>query len=160
LRVRTKTDAKQTDVPAVALRYGEPGQEWLGEVTAGKLRGLQSQGYFAAGSMGPKVEAALRFVDLDVVDAGLAPAHEPALVELPQLVAVAAEPPSVGVVPLVLEADGDAVLPAADAARLAGALPNGRVEEVPDVNHFSMLLAEPTPVAPAGRRFLEMDRAD
>ena len=52
-----------TDVAAVALRYGEDDQEWLGEITATDLRALQDDGHFAAGSMGPKVEAALRFVE-------------------------------------------------------------------------------------------------
>ena len=52
-----------TDVQAVALRYGTPEQEWLGEITAADLRALQAQGHFGAGSMGPKVEAALRFVE-------------------------------------------------------------------------------------------------
>ncbi len=52
-----------TDVQAVALRYGEPDQEWLGEITAGDLRALQAEGHFGIGSMGPKVEAALRFVE-------------------------------------------------------------------------------------------------
>jgi hypothetical protein len=49
-------------------------------------------------------------VDGNVVDAGLAPPHQAVLVELPQLVAVAAVPLVAVVVPLVLEADGDAVL--------------------------------------------------
>jgi carbamate kinase len=52
-----------TDVEAVALRYGTPEQEWLGEISAGDLRALQDEGHFGAGSMGPKVEAALRFVE-------------------------------------------------------------------------------------------------
>ena len=52
-----------TDVQAVALRYGEDEQEWLGEISATELRKLQDDGHFGAGSMGPKVEAALRFVE-------------------------------------------------------------------------------------------------
>lgn len=52
-----------TDVEAVGLHYGTPDQEWIGEITAGDLRALQDQGHFGAGSMGPKVEAALRFVE-------------------------------------------------------------------------------------------------
>ena len=52
-----------TDVEAVALRYGKPDQEWLGEITVGELRALQDEGHFGAGSMGPKVEAASRFVE-------------------------------------------------------------------------------------------------
>lgn len=52
-----------TDVEAVALHYGTDRQEWLGEISAAQLRRLQAEGHFAAGSMGPKVEAALRFVE-------------------------------------------------------------------------------------------------
>ena len=52
-----------TDVQAVALNYGSPEQEWIGEIACTELRDLQQQGHFAAGSMGPKVEAALRFVE-------------------------------------------------------------------------------------------------
>src|SRR5690606_8342842 len=51
----------------------------------------------------------LRLVDHDVVDAGLPPHHQPALVELPVLVAVAAVPGPGRIVGLVLEAHGDAV---------------------------------------------------
>jgi carbamate kinase len=52
-----------TDVPGIAVHHGLPAQEWLGEVSVDKLRTLQAEGHFAAGSMGPKVEAALRFVE-------------------------------------------------------------------------------------------------
>ena len=52
-----------TDVEAVALRFGTPEQRWIGEISAADLRALQSEGHFGAGSMGPKVEAALRFVE-------------------------------------------------------------------------------------------------
>src|SRR5438270_7600390 len=54
-------------------------------------------------------DAPLRLVDGQVVDARLAPAHETVLIELPQLVAVAAPPLAVAVVALVLEAHGDAI---------------------------------------------------
>ena len=65
--VGTRIGAEQlvilTDVQAVALRYGTDDQEWLGEITADELRSLQAEGHFGAGSMGPKVEAACRFVE-------------------------------------------------------------------------------------------------
>jgi carbamate kinase len=48
-----------TDVDGVYKDWGAPTQERLGTVTASELRTLD----FAAGSMGPKVEAALRFVE-------------------------------------------------------------------------------------------------
>ena len=53
---------------------------------------------------------ALALLNRDVVGAGLAPPHQPLRVKLPQLVAVRAEPAAAVVVPLVLEAHGDAVL--------------------------------------------------
>ncbi|MDN5318069.1 MAG: carbamate kinase [Thermovirga sp.] len=51
-----------TDVPKVALNYGKPNETWLGHVSAEELAKYQEEGHFKAGSMGPKVAAALRFV--------------------------------------------------------------------------------------------------
>jgi carbamate kinase len=71
-----------TDVRGAASDFGLPSQEWLDTVSLERLRGLLGDEHFAAGSMGPKVEAALRFVEdggrravitsLDNVRAGLA----------------------------------------------------------------------------------------
>src|SRR6476660_9490266 len=55
-------------------------------------------------------EAAIFFRNLDVVDAGLAPAHQAVLVELPLLVAVGAVPLAGGIMPFVLEAHRDPVV--------------------------------------------------
>jgi len=52
-----------TDVPYVTLHFGTPTQRDLGLVNASELRAYQSAGQFAEGSMGPKVEAACRFVE-------------------------------------------------------------------------------------------------
>jgi carbamate kinase len=52
-----------TDVPHAVLRYGTPEAEPLGEVTVSRMRAHLADGHFASGSMGPKVEAACRFVD-------------------------------------------------------------------------------------------------
>lgn len=52
-----------TDVAGVAVNYGTPDERWLTEVTASELRALQAEGHFRAGSMGPKVEACLRFAE-------------------------------------------------------------------------------------------------
>jgi carbamate kinase len=52
-----------TDVEAAAVGFGTERQEWLGTVTAEQLRELLARGEFAGGSMGPKVQAALAFVD-------------------------------------------------------------------------------------------------
>jgi carbamate kinase len=52
-----------TDVAGVAVGYGTPDERWLEEVTVAELRGHQEAGEFTAGSMGPKVDAACRFVE-------------------------------------------------------------------------------------------------
>jgi carbamate kinase len=52
-----------TDVPGVAVDHGLPTQRWLGEVSVATLRRLADDGQFGRGSMGPKVEAAVRFVE-------------------------------------------------------------------------------------------------
>lgn len=52
-----------TDVPGAAVGYGTAEQRWIGAATSSELRLLQRSGTFGAGSMGPKVEAALRFVE-------------------------------------------------------------------------------------------------
>jgi carbamate kinase len=51
-----------TDVPHVLLGYGTSDQRPLQQVTLGALQAHADAGEFGAGSMGPKVEAALRFV--------------------------------------------------------------------------------------------------
>jgi carbamate kinase len=52
-----------TDVGHVATAWGTPDQVELDEVAVPVLRELAERGSFAAGSMGPKVEAACRFVE-------------------------------------------------------------------------------------------------
>jgi len=52
-----------TDVPHVMVDFGTPSARPLGRVTAAELRELAAAGQFARGSMGPKVDAVLRFLD-------------------------------------------------------------------------------------------------
>jgi carbamate kinase len=52
-----------TDVPHVMIDFGTPSARPLGRVTAAVMRAHAASGQFARGSMGPKVEAALRFVE-------------------------------------------------------------------------------------------------
>jgi carbamate kinase len=52
-----------TAVDRVMLDYGRPTQADLGTITAGEAAGYLAQGQFPPGSMGPKIEAALRFLD-------------------------------------------------------------------------------------------------
>jgi carbamate kinase len=52
-----------TDVPNVMVDFGTPSARPLGRVTVAEMREHAAAGQFARGSMGPKVEAALRFVE-------------------------------------------------------------------------------------------------
>jgi carbamate kinase len=51
-----------TDVPGVAVDYGTPNERWLRRLDAAEARRQLAAGQFPPGSMGPKVEAALRFL--------------------------------------------------------------------------------------------------
>lgn len=50
-----------TDVEAAYLGYGTPQQRALGRVSVAEMATYAAEGQFKAGSMGPKVEACLRF---------------------------------------------------------------------------------------------------
>ncbi|WP_153506368.1 carbamate kinase [Cumulibacter manganitolerans] len=52
-----------TDVEAAMIGYGGPDPERIGHVGLRRIRELEAQGHFAAGSMGPKVGAARSFVE-------------------------------------------------------------------------------------------------
>jgi len=52
-----------TDVEKVALHFNTPDQRWLDRMTAAEARTYQAGGHFGAGSMGPKIEAVLRFLE-------------------------------------------------------------------------------------------------
>ncbi len=52
-----------TDVPHAVLHYGTPEAEDVGTVSAARMREYAAAGHFASGSMGPKVDAACRFVE-------------------------------------------------------------------------------------------------
>jgi len=51
-----------TDVPGAAVDFASGHPRWLGRVTATELARYARRGEFAEGSMGPKVEAGLRFL--------------------------------------------------------------------------------------------------
>jgi len=51
-----------TAVEKVAIRFGTPEQEWLSGMSVPDAERYIAEGHFAAGSMLPKVEAALQFV--------------------------------------------------------------------------------------------------
>jgi carbamate kinase len=52
-----------TAVPRVAVNYGRPDQRFLDRVSLRELKALQAEGHFPPGSMGPKVAAAIRFLE-------------------------------------------------------------------------------------------------
>lgn len=52
-----------TAVPKVAINYGKPDQHWLDTVSVSELKKFREAGHFPPGSMGPKVDAAIRFLD-------------------------------------------------------------------------------------------------
>lgn len=51
-----------TDVEAAAVNWGTPDQRFLSRLTVAEAQQFLAQGHFQAGSMGPKMEAAVRFV--------------------------------------------------------------------------------------------------
>ncbi|WP_457752730.1 carbamate kinase [Thermococcus sp.] len=52
-----------TDVNGAAINYGKPNERWLHKVTVDELKKYYEEGHFKKGSMGPKVLAAIRFVE-------------------------------------------------------------------------------------------------
>jgi carbamate kinase len=63
MRLQVELLAISTDTDRVYLDYKTPRQRPLVRVTAAELRAHAAEGHFAAGSMGPKVEAAATFVE-------------------------------------------------------------------------------------------------
>ena len=51
-----------TGVEKVCVNFGKPDQKALGEISAAEMQAYYDQGQFPAGSMGPKVKAALDFL--------------------------------------------------------------------------------------------------
>lgn len=52
-----------TNVDRVCVDYGKPAQREVPEMTVAQARGWLEQGQFPAGSMGPKVQAAVQFLE-------------------------------------------------------------------------------------------------
>jgi len=52
-----------TAVPRVAINFGKPNQKELAEVTLDEIKMYHREGHFPPGSMGPKVDAAIRFLE-------------------------------------------------------------------------------------------------
>ncbi len=52
-----------TGVPKVALNFGKPTQTWVDRMSATEARAHLAEGQFPPGSMGPKIESALSFIE-------------------------------------------------------------------------------------------------
>jgi carbamate kinase len=52
-----------TQVPMVAENFGRPNQRWLRRMPLGKAREMMAANQFPPGSMGPKVQASMNFVE-------------------------------------------------------------------------------------------------
>ncbi|HEX9464845.1 MAG TPA: carbamate kinase [Alphaproteobacteria bacterium] len=53
-----------TAVSKVAIHYGTPRQRFLDRVTLSEVKALHAEGHFPPGSMGPKMDAAIRFLEM------------------------------------------------------------------------------------------------
>jgi carbamate kinase len=65
-RLATSLEAEEiailTDVPGVFINYRKKNEQLLTKIQSRELENYAKTGQFASGSMGPKVEAALRFI--------------------------------------------------------------------------------------------------
>jgi carbamate kinase len=62
--VKADVFAITTAVERVALDWGKPNQKWVDQMTADEARSYLAEGtHFMAGSMAPKIEACLQFLD-------------------------------------------------------------------------------------------------
>ena len=52
-----------TAVPKVAIHFGTEKEEYLDRVTLQEIHAYHMEGHFPAGSMGPKIDAAIRFLE-------------------------------------------------------------------------------------------------
>jgi carbamate kinase len=70
-----------TAVEKVALNYNKPDQVWLDHMTLEQAKKYLAEGHFHKGSMGPKIQAAIWFLEGDGASAG---AHKEALITNPE----------------------------------------------------------------------------
>ncbi|NKB21445.1 MAG: carbamate kinase [Alphaproteobacteria bacterium] len=52
-----------TATPKVAINFGKPDQQFLDRVTLSEIKAMDAEGHFPPGSMGPKIDASVRFLD-------------------------------------------------------------------------------------------------
>ena len=61
-QIRAELLVIPTGVERVAIRFGQPDQQWLDRITPAQAEAYAAAGHFGKGSMAPKVEAVLSFV--------------------------------------------------------------------------------------------------
>ena len=52
-----------TATPKVAVNFGKSDQKFLDRVTLSEIKALKAEGHFPPGSMGPKIDASVRFLE-------------------------------------------------------------------------------------------------
>lgn len=52
-----------TNVKSVALNFGKPNQKWLSHLSVAEAKEYLKEGHFARGSMKPKIEACIKFIE-------------------------------------------------------------------------------------------------
>ena len=62
-RIRADLFLISTAVEKVALNFGKPNQRWLDHMTVEEARRYMAEGHFAPGSMQPKIEAVIRYLE-------------------------------------------------------------------------------------------------
>ncbi len=60
-----------TAVEKVAINYNKPNQQWLQTLTLSEARKYSAEGHFLSGSMGPKIEAMIAFLEANPQGRGL-----------------------------------------------------------------------------------------
>jgi carbamate kinase len=53
-----------TGVEQVAINFNKPNQQQLSHMTLAQAKQYQAEGHFAAGSMGPKIQAVIQFIEM------------------------------------------------------------------------------------------------
>jgi carbamate kinase len=62
VQLRAELFAIPTGVERVAIRFGQPDQQWLDRITPDEAEAFAAAGHFGEGSMAPKIEAVLRYL--------------------------------------------------------------------------------------------------
>jgi carbamate kinase len=60
-----------TAVEKVAINFNKPNQQWLDKMTLSEAKKLYAEGHFLSGSMGPKIEAIIAFLEANPNGKGL-----------------------------------------------------------------------------------------